>query len=33
MRKKRTKRKEPIPYPTLAPSAEEVPDWDAYNIW
>jgi hypothetical protein len=33
VRKKRTKRNEPIPYPTLAPSAEEIPDWDTYHIW
>jgi hypothetical protein len=32
-KKKRARRKEPIPYPLLAPTEDEVPDWDVFHNW
>ena len=32
-KRKRIKRKEPIPYPLMAPPAEEVPDWKVFDLW
>ncbi len=32
-KRKHIKRKEPIPYPLMAPPAEEVPDWQVFDLW